>query len=271
MPVNLFEVDAALQEGLEREGGDWGAGRAREAGEPAGSVESLEHSRRAERNVPILRTHDRYGNRIDEVELDPSWHALLRGAVEREIHSLPWRSQEPGGHVVRAALFMLWGNVNAGVMCPVSMTYAAVPALRDGEPDLAALWEPRLTMPDYDAGALAGMAMTERQGGSDVRANITRADPVGDGIYELHGHKWFCSYPPCDVFLVLANAPGGLSCFLVERALGGMEFQRLKDKLGTRSLPSSEVEFRGAHGRLVGEEGRGVPAIIRMVNHTRLD
>ncbi len=236
----------------------------------AGSVEALEHCRRAERNVPILRTHDRYGNRIDEVELDPSWHWLLRGGVEREIHSLPWRSSEPGAHVVRAALFMVWGNVNAGVMCPISMTYAAVPALRDGTPELAALWEPRLTLPDYERGALAGMAMTERQGGSDVRANVTRAEPVGDGEYELHGHKWFCSYPPCAVFLVLAQAPGGLSCFLVERG-GGMEFQRLKDKLGTRSLPSSEVEFRGARARLVGEEGRGVPAIIRMVNHTRLD
>ena len=236
----------------------------------AGSTEALEHCRRAERNAPILRTHDRYGNRIDEVELDPSWHWLLRGAVEREVHGLPWRSSEPGAHVVRAALFMVWGNVNAGVMCPVSMTYAAVPALRDGAPELAAEWEPRLTLPDYERGALAGMAMTERQGGSDVRANITRSEPLGDGEFELHGHKWFCSYPPCDVFLVLAQAPGGLSCFLVERG-PGMEFQRLKDKLGTRSLPSSEVEFRGARGRLVGEEGRGVPAIIRMVNHTRLD
>ena len=164
-PVNLFEVDLALREALEREGGGWGVDRAREAGAVAGSVEALEHCRRAERNVPILRTHDRYGNRIDEVELDPSWHALLRGAVEREIHSLPWRtSPAPGAHVVRAALFMLWGNANAGVMCPVSMTYAAVPALRDGAPELAAEWEPRLTAPDYDAGALAGMAMTEKPG-----------------------------------------------------------------------------------------------------------
>jgi putative acyl-CoA dehydrogenase len=269
-PANLFDLDAALQEGLEREGGAWGVDRTREAGSVAGSVEALEHGRRAERNVPLLRTHDRYGNRIDQVELDPSWHWLLRGAIEREIHSLPWRDSRDGAHVVRAALFMLWGNTNAGVMCPVSMTYAAVPALRDGAPELAAEWEPRLTLPDYGAGALAGMAMTERQGGSDVRANITRAEPVGDGVYELHGHKWFCSYPPCDVFLVLAQAPAGLSCFLVERG-PGMEFQRLKDKLGTRSLPSSEVEFRGARGRLVGEEGRGVPAILRMVNHTRLD
>jgi putative acyl-CoA dehydrogenase len=280
-PVNLFEVDLALREALEREGGGWGVDRAREAGAVAGSAEALEHSRRAERNLPILRTHDRFGTRVDQVELDPSWHWLLRGAIEREIHSLPWREPRSGAHVVRAALFSLWGNANDGVMCPVSMTYAAVPALRDGAPGLAAEWEPRLTRPDYDRGALCGMAMTERQGGSDVRANISRADPVGeassataepagDGGYRLDGHKWFCSYPPCDIFLVLAQAPGGLSCFLVERG-PGMEFQRLKDKLGTRSLPSSEVEFRGAHGRLIGEEGRGVPAIIRMVNHTRLD
>jgi putative acyl-CoA dehydrogenase len=270
-PVNLFEVDLALGEALEREGGEWGVERARETGAASGSTETREHSRRAERNEPILRTHDRYGNRIDQVELDPSWHWLLRGAIERELHSLPWRSQESGGHTVRAALFMLYGNGNDGVMCPVSMTYAAVKALRDAAPHLADEWEPRLTSSDYESGALAGMAMTERQGGSDVRANITRADPLGDDVYEIHGHKWFCSYPPCDVFLVLAQAPGGLSCFLIERAAGGMEFQRLKDKLGTRSLPSSEVEFRGATGRLVGEEGRGVPAIIKMVNHTRLD
>jgi putative acyl-CoA dehydrogenase len=276
-PVNLFEVDLALREALDREGGEWGVDRVQEAGAVAGSAEAREHSRRAERNLPILRTHDRFGNRIDEVELDPSWHWLLRGAIEREIHSLPWREEgpggsggRPGGHVVRAALFMQWGNANDGVMCPVSMTYAAVAALRGSAPELASEWEPRLTRPDYETGALAGMAMTERQGGSDVRANITRAAPIGDGVYEIHGHKWFCSYPPCDVFLVLAQAPAGLSCFLVQRG-PGMEFQRLKDKLGTRSLPSSEVEFRGIHGRLFGEEGRGVPAIIRMVNHTRLD
>jgi putative acyl-CoA dehydrogenase len=272
-PVNLFDVDLALQEALDREGGAWGVDRVRDAGQVAGSLEALEHSQRAERNLPILRTHDRWGHRIDEVELDPSWHWLLEGAVAREIHSLPWRQPGPGAHVVRAGLFTQWGNANDGVMCPVSMTYAAIPALRDGAPELAAEWEPRLTSPDYAGGALAGMAMTERQGGSDVRANITRAEPAGDGTYEIHGHKWFCSYPPCDVFLVLAQVGGQggrPSCFLVERG-PGMEFQRLKDKLGTRSLPSSEVEFRGAVGRLVGEEGRGVPAIIRMVNHTRLD
>ena len=176
-PVNLFDADLALREALEREGGAWGVDRARETGAVAGSVEALEHGRRAERNEPILRTHDRYGNRIDEVELDPSWHWLLRGAIERGIAGLPWREERVGGHVVRAALFMLWGNTNAGVMCPVSMTYAAVPALRDGAPEIAAEWEPRLTKPDYDTGALSGMAMTERQGGSDVRANITRAEP----------------------------------------------------------------------------------------------
>ena len=192
-PINLFESDLALRETLEREGGGWGLDRVREAGAAAGSVEALEHCRRAERNLPILRTHDRYGNRSDQVELDPSWHALLKGAIERGIAGLPWREQRLGAHVVRAALFMLWSNANSGVMCPVSMTYAAVPALREGAPELAARWEPRLTQPDYDRGALAGMAMTERQGGSDLRANITRAQPLGDGVYELHGHKWFCS------------------------------------------------------------------------------
>lgn len=303
-PVNFFDADLALQEALTREGGGWGEERAREIGAAAGTAEAREHSVRAERNEPRLLTHDRWGNRIDQVELDPSWHALLRGGIERGLAGLPWRDPQPGAHVARAAMFGLWSNVNGGVMCPISMTYAVVPALRDGAPALAAQWEERLTRPDYDGGALAGMAMTERQGGSDVRANITTATPVrvgGDGDprggrttstpvrggddargalatatpaggdeYELHGHKWFCSYPPCDVFLVLAQAPAGISCFLVERG-PGMEFQRLKEKLGTRSLPSSEVEFRGIRGRLVGAEGGGVKAIIRMVNHTRLD
>jgi putative acyl-CoA dehydrogenase len=203
------------------------------------------------------------------VELDPSWHWLLREAVEREIHSLPWRDPRPGAHVVRAGLMVLWSQANAGVMCPVSMTYSAIPALRE-EPDLAEEWEPRLTLPDYEAGALAGMAMTEKQGGSDVRANTTRAEPNG-GDWEITGHKWFCSYPPCDVFLTLAQAPAGLSCFLIEGTDPGFRVQRLKDKLGTRSLPSSEVEFHAVRGRMIGEEGRGVATIIRMVNHTRLD
>ncbi|MDO9353296.1 MAG: acyl-CoA dehydrogenase family protein [Solirubrobacteraceae bacterium] len=272
-PANLFEGDAPLREALDREGGGWGADRVREAGEVAGSVEARDHARRAEANEPVLKTHDRYGNRIDEVELDPSWTWLIDGAVSRGLHALPWRDPRPGAHVVRAASFMTYGALDLGVMCPISMTYAVVPALRDGAPEAAAAWEPRLTSTDPATAAIAGMAMTERQGGSDVRANITRATPVGDGDHELWGHKWFCSYPPCDVFLVLAqttdesDAP---SCFLVERG-PGMEFQRLKDKLGTRSLASSEVEFHGARATLVGEEGRGVPAIVRMVNHTRLD
>jgi putative acyl-CoA dehydrogenase len=272
--VNVFALDLALREGLEREGGGWGVRGADEAGAVAGSAQARAHGRRAERNEPRLETHDRFGNRIDEVELDPSWHWLLGGAVARGIHSLPWQAEaRAGSHVVRATLFMLWSGIDAGVMCPVSMTYAAVPALRDGAPELADRWEPVLTGRDYATVGLAGMAMTERQGGSDVRANITRAEPDLDGDWTLWGHKWFCSYPPCRVFLTLAQTeahPGQPSCFLVERGRG-MEFQRLKDKLGTRSLPSSEVEFRGARASLVGEPGRGVAAIIRMVNHTRLD
>lgn len=274
-PVDLWATDVALREALEREGGGWGAERVAEAGRAAGSPEARDHGLRAERNEPRLVTHDRYGTRVDEVELDPSWHWLLGGAIDRGLAGGPWREPGAGAHVVRAAGFALWGHVNGGVMCPVSMTYAVVPALRDGAPALAAEWEERLTRPGYPSGAIAGMAMTERQGGSDVRANITTAVPVGRGPdgtdeYELWGHKWFCSYPPCDVFLVLAQLPEGLSCFLVQRG-PGMEFQRLKDKLGTRSLPSSEVELRGARGRLVGTPGGGVKAIIRMVNHTRLD
>jgi putative acyl-CoA dehydrogenase len=269
-PYDVFEADLALQEGMEREGGGWGVDRLRETGRLAGSVEAIEHADRAERNEPRLRTHDRWGRRVDEVELDPSWHGLLRQAVEREIPSLPWRDPRPGAHVVRTALFHVFGQVNAGVMCPVSMTYAVIPALREA-PELAEEWEPRLTRPSYDDGALSGMAMTEKQGGSDVRANTTRAEPAGDGVYEITGHKWFCSYPPCDVFLTLAQAPAGLSCFLIEGRDPGFRIQRLKDKLGTRSLASSEVEFHGVEGRLVGEEGQGIRTILRMVNHTRLD
>ena len=267
---DVFEADLSLREALEREGGAWGVDRLRDAGGLAGTPEAHEHSARAERNQPILRTHDRYGNRIDRVELDPSWHWCLRQAIEREIHSLPWRDPRPGAHVVRAALMFVWSQVNAGVMCPVSMTYSAIPALRE-EPAVAAEWEPLLTRPSYEDGALAGMAMTEKQGGSDVRANTTRAEPAGDGEYEITGHKWFCSYPPCDIFLTLAQAPGGLSCFLFESSDPGFRIQRLKDKLGTRSLPSSEVELHGVRGRLLREEGRGIQTIIRMVNHTRLD
>ena len=269
-PYNVFEADRPLREAIDREGAGWGVDRLSELGALAGSPEALEHSERCERNAPVLRTHDRYGHRVDEVCLDPSWHWLLRQAVEREVHSLPWRDPRPGAHTVRAGLMYVWSQVNAGVMCPVSMTYSVIPALRQNE-EAAAEWEPRLVRPDYAAGALAGMAMTEKQGGSDVRANTTRAEPQSDGAYEITGHKWFCSYPSCDVFLTLAQTPAGLSCFLIEGRDPGFRIQRLKDKLGTRSLASSEVELHGVRGRLVGAEGRGVPAILRMVNHTRLD
>ena len=277
-PYNVFEADVPLREALEREGGGWGVDRLLDTGELAGSPGALEHSERAERNEPVLRTHDRFGNRIDEVDLDPSWHWCLRQAIEREVHSLPWRDAQPGGHVVRAALFFVWSQVNSGVMCPVSMTYSAIPALRE-EPDIAAEWEPLLTSRAYDGAlrpaaekgaAVCGMAMTEKQGGSDVRANSTRAAQDGDG-WESTGHKWFCSYPPCDLFLTLAQAPAGLSCFMIEGRDPGFRIQRLKDKLGSRSLPSSEVEFHGVRAQLIGEEGGGVQTIIRMVNHTRLD
>ena len=270
--VNLFELDLPLQEALEREGGGWAADRVHECGAVAGSAAAIEHARRADRNQPRLVTHDRFGHRVDLVDYDPSWHWLLGGAVERAIHALPWRESRPGAHVARAALEHLYSQLNAGVMCPVSMTYSAVPALRH-DPELAAEWEPRLTSDDYARGALCGMAMTEKQGGSDVRAGTTQAVDAGGGAWELTGHKWFCSHPMCDVFLVLAQTAAGggsPSCFVVERG-PGMELQRLKDKLGTRSLASGEVEFRAAPARLLGPEGRGVATIIDMVTHTRLD
>lgn len=269
-PINHYEADLPLREAIAREGGEWGTERLRALGALAGAPETRAHSMRAERNEPILRTHDRFGNRVDEVELDPSWHHLLGTAIEHSAPSLPWREDRAGAHVVRAGLFYLWAHSNAGVMCPVSMTHAIVPALRESAPELATRWESGLTDTNYETCVIGGMAMTEKQGGSDVRANTTVAEPAGGDEYEITGHKWFCSYPPCNVFLILAQAPGGLSCFLIERG-PGMEFIRLKDKLGTRSLPSAEVEFRGIRGRLVGEEGRGVKAIIKMVNHTRLD
>lgn len=269
-PINHYAADLALREAVEREGGGWGEERLTALGELAGRPEQRAHSMSAERNEPRMLTHDRFGSRIDTVELDPSWHHLFGTAIDHGCHSLAWREERPGAHVVRAALFMVWAHTNAGVMCPVSMTHAVIPPLRNHAPQIAAEWEERLTVPDYGQAAIAGMMMTERQGGSDVRANTTRAVPVGGDEYELTGHKWFCSYPSCDVFLVLAQAPAGISCFFVERG-EGFELQRLKDKLGTRSLPSAEVELSGVRARLVGEEGQGVKTIIEMVNQTRLD
>ncbi|MEU8887661.1 acyl-CoA dehydrogenase family protein [Streptomyces sp. NPDC048442] len=253
-------------------------------GRAAGSAQVQEWGVQANENPPKLRTHDRYGNRIDEVEFHPSWHRLLGRAVSSGLTNAWGR---PAGHVRRAAGFLVWTQAEGGHGCPVSMTHAAVPALR-ADPSLAAVWEPRLTSPVYGQellpaaqkpGALFGMGMTEKQGGSDVRANTTEAVPINgatSGEYSLTGHKWFCSAPMCDGFLVLAQAPGGLSCFLVPRVLedgtrNTFRIQRLKDKLGNRSNASSEVEFEGTWGRLVGEEGRGVRTIIGMVAATRLD
>jgi putative acyl-CoA dehydrogenase len=271
---NLFEQDVVLREAVEREGGGWGLEQLSQFGATVGG-RPLQLGVQADRNPPVLRTHDRYGNRIDEIEFHPAWIELLELGIRAGIPSLPWRDPRPGGHVVRAGLMMLLSQAESGVMCPLSMTYAAVPALRHS-PALAAEWEPRLVDPDPVTAALCGMAMTEKQGGSDVRANTTRAEPVGGDMFELTGHKWFCSHPASDAFLVLAQAPAGLSCFLLPRVLpdgsrNGFLIQRLKDKLGTRSLASAEVEFDQATAWLVGEEGRGVPTIIDMVNHTRLD
>jgi putative acyl-CoA dehydrogenase len=280
---DLFAENRPLAEALEREGAGWAAARASAFGTFL-TGEPLEWGRLANENPPRLRTHDRFGNRIDQVEFHPAWHSLLATSVEHGLHALSWREPRQGAHVARAALFYLMAQVEAGHGCPVSMTHAAVPALR-AQPELAAEWDPLLTSLEYDPGltpaadkrgALCGMAMTERQGGSDVRANVTVARALGDGEYELDGHKWFCSAPMCDAFLVLAQADGGLSCFLVPRVLpdgtrNGFHIQRLKDKLGDRSNASSEIELVSARAQLVGDEGRGVPTIIEMVNHTRLD
>jgi putative acyl-CoA dehydrogenase len=282
---NLYDADPVLAEALHREGAGWAEERLRTLGALAGTRESIALGEQADANPPVLRTHDRYGQRLDEVEFHPAWHRLLGTAIRHGLHAAPWREPRPGAQVARAAGFYLWTQVEAGHGCPVSMTFAALPALR-AAPDLAAAWEPKLTSLAYDAllrpvagkaGALCGMAMTEKQGGSDVRMNTTTAVPAGaDGGWLLTGHKWFCSAPMSDAFLVLAQAPAGLSCFLLPRVLpdGGrnrFHLQRLKDKLGNRSNASSEVELDGALAWPVGEQGRGVQTIIEMVNHTRLD
>ncbi|MGW1932367.1 acyl-CoA dehydrogenase family protein [Streptomyces sp. NPDC001919] len=286
-PLTGYDVsaDPALLESLRREGAAWAEAEVRELGARAGGEQAQEWGRLAERHSPVLHTHDRYGHRIDEVEFHPHWHELMDVAVRHGLHGAPWRDDRPGAHVARAAKLFVWGQADAGHLCPISMTYAAVPALR-AQPDLAEVYEPLLTSSSYDfglrvptekRGIIAGMSMTEKQGGSDVRANTTRAVPTDEpGLYALTGHKWFTSAPMSDVFLTLAQAPGGLSCFLVPRVLpdgsrNAIRLQRLKDKLGNRSNASSEIEYEGALGRLVGEEGRGVATIIRMVNMTRLD
>jgi putative acyl-CoA dehydrogenase len=278
-------ADPALQAALVREGAGWAVDEVAALGRLAGTAEAQDWGRLAERTPPVLTTHDRYGHRIDEVEYSPTYHRLMETAVGHGLHGAPWADERPGAHVARAAKFMAW-NVDAGHGCPISMTYAVVPALR-AAPALAATYEPLLTSRSYDpglrvpatkSGLIAGMSMTEKQGGSDVRANTTQAvpQPGGDGTYRLTGHKWFTSAPMSDLFLALAQAPGGLSCFLVPRVLpdgerNAMHLMRLKDKLGNKSNASSEIEYDGAVGWLVGEEGRGVRTIVEMVNMTRLD
>ncbi|GAY16544.1 acyl-CoA dehydrogenase family protein [Mycobacterium sp. shizuoka-1] len=272
-----------LIEALIREGGQWGLEEVTELGAISGSAQAQRWGDLADRNQPILHTHDRYGYRVDEIEYDPAYHELMRVAIGHGVHAAPWADDRPGAHVVRAAKMGVW-TAEPGHVCPISMTYAVVPALRHN-PDLAKVYEPLLTSRHYDpelkvpatkAGITAGMSMTEKQGGSDVRAGTTAAIPNGDGSYRLTGHKWFTSAAMSDIFLVLAQAPGGLSCFMLPRVLpdgtrNRMFLQRLKDKLGNHANASSEVEYDGATAWLVGEEGRGVPTIIEMVNLTRLD
>jgi putative acyl-CoA dehydrogenase len=282
---NLFDADAALREAFEREGASWAHDMVHELGRLAGTEEAIEWGFQANAHPPELHTHDRFGNRIDEVEFHPAWHRLMEVAIGHGLHALPWREPRPGAHAARAAAFYIWSQAEGGHGCPVSMTYAAVPALRR-QKNLADTWEPLMTTLEYDPGlrqastkrgALFGMAMTERQGGSDVRSNTTHAVPAGvPGEYLLTGQKWFCSAPMCDAFLVLAQAPGGLTCFLLPRVVpdgtrNRFHIQRLKDKLGNRSNASAEIELAGAWAVMVGEEGRGVRTIIEMVNHTRLD
>jgi putative acyl-CoA dehydrogenase len=291
--VDVFSSNVPLVEATGREGAGWVRERAAELGRLIGGEPQLLWGRLANENKPVLRTHDRYGNRIDEVEFHPAWHELMKMGVEHGLHSLPWTSEEPFAHTARAALYLTAIQAEAGFACPITMTYAVVPALR-AQPELAAEWEPLVTATSYDprlipagekGSAIAGMAMTEKQGGSDVRANTTAAHPCDrfglgqggpGGEYELDGHKWFCSAPMSDIFLVLAQSDEGLSCFLVPRVLpdgsrNPFHIQRLKDKLGNRSNASSELELDGTWARMVGEPGRGVATIIEMVGHTRLD
>jgi len=285
---NVFLGDKALAEAVEREGGGWIRERAVAFGSRCGAAATIRDAEQAERFSPQLRTHDRFGRRVDEVEFHPAYHALMALAFESGIHALPWTAKRPGAHVARAALYIPFNQTNDGPACPLTMTFASIPALRS-TPEIAAAWEPRILASAYDPAArpadqkraaTIGMAMTEKQGGSDVRSNTSRATPLGNrgpgSAWEIVGHKWFCSAPMCDAFLVLAQAPGGLSCFLMPRwrpdgTRNAFHIQRLKNKLGNRSNASSEVELHGAFGWLLGEEGRGVPTIIEMVRHTRLD
>ena len=285
---NVFRSDRALVAALAREGASSAFESLDRLGQLAGSGLAQEWGRLANEHPPELRTHDRFGHRIDEVEFHPAYHELMSVATRNGLHAAPWVSGDPIAHTARAAKFYVWGQVEAGHGCPISMTYAAIPALRTTAA-LARVWEPRLAQCDYDPllrpisekrSAICGMAMTEKQGGSDVRANLTRAvfaerTDAGDA-YLITGHKWFCSAPMSDMFLVLAQTDAGLTCFLMPRVLpdgsrNHISIQRLKDKLGNRSNASSEIEMEDAWALLVGEPGRGVQTIVEMVNGTRLD
>jgi putative acyl-CoA dehydrogenase len=281
--VNLFDADAWLSRAVPAAGGGAHVAHLSAFGAAVGRAETIALGVAANRHPPALQAFDRWGRRIDEVEFHPAYHALMAMGLEAGVAARAWTHPD-GGHVAHAALLFLMSQAESGVTCPMSMTYAAVPALRqDGA--LAARWLPRIMATGYDGrvlpaeqkhAATLGMAMTEKQGGSDVRANTTQAMPTGDGTYELTGHKWFCSAPMSDAFLTLAYAPGGLSCFLVPRwrpdaTRNPIEIQRLKDKLGDRPNASAEIEYAGALAVRLGEEGRGVRTILEMVNHTRLD
>ena len=286
-PLAGYDVaahDLALLDGAAREGAAWDADGLHELGVLAGSDEAIAWGFDANRHPPELRTHDRFGNRIDEVAFHPSWHRLMEVAVAHGLHGAPWSDGRDGAHVARIARFYVWSQVESGHGCPMSMSYASIPVIRR-RPDLATLFEPALTSRTYEPalaplrtkrGALCGMAMTEKQGGSDVRANTTRAERFDGETYALTGHKWFCSAPMSDAFLVLAQASDGLTCFFLPRVLpdgtrNALRIQRLKDKLGNRSNASAEIELENALALRVGDEGRGVATIIEMVNHTRLD
>ena len=280
---DLAHADPLLV-GAVSEGADWAIPKLIEFGRKLATQESYQWAVDANRYPPQLRTHDRFGHRIDQVDFHPAWHQLMERAVAYGLHSLPWESStQPGGHLARAAFAFLDNQIEAGHLCPISMTYAVVPALAY-DPDLAAAWTPQIVTRSYDpafapmekkSGVLLGMGMTEKQGGSDVRASTSRAEQVADG-YRIFGHKWFTSAPMNDAFLILAQAPGGLSCFLMPRhtpdgTVNEIRIMRLKDKLGNRSNASAELEFEGAFAHLIGDEGRGVATIIEMVNGTRLD
>ena len=282
--INLFASDAALKDAVLREGGGWGEARLMTFGDWLGQRGTQHLGDQANRHEPQLKTYDRFGHRIDEVEFHPAWHGLMTRAVAEKVHALPWAEPKVGAHVIRAASAFMFNQIEAGVCCPMAMTFAAIPVLRDS-PDIADAWAPKTLSADYDPscqpiehkhGALIGMAMTEKQGGSDVRANTTRATDIGDGAYELVGHKWFCSAPMSDAFLTLAQTDQGLSCFFLPRwrpdgGRNAFHIQRLKDKLGNRSNASAEIEYAGAFAFLLGDEGQGVRTIIKMVHHTRLD